>query len=230
MSMEREQIRVEACLFGKSGKPLTAYQEKMNTVAGDFCVRDPLLLTRKGELLELSRKKLHETYMYAKGKSRSTKLNPACREKDHPARIKIERQERQLRIETLNEQIRDSNKHITIKERRMEQAQTVQNFKLCDQLAEEVTKLKGKRHEAHSALRVLERKEKRSNQYQCKKTRKSQADQQHSVSTESSPAIVIPSDEDLPSSPVTRSQSASPETSIVTSDNAETSPDPSPFL
>ena len=63
-------VRAKASLFGKSGKPFTKYQEKINEVAGDICVKDIAMLGDKGKLLELARVKLHETgYIYSKEKS-----------------------------------------------------------------------------------------------------------------------------------------------------------------
>lgn len=95
------------------------------------------------------------SYTYAKGKSWSKKLAPSSKGKDHPTCERIDQQERQHRIDTLNEQLHDFNKHIIIfKKRQIEQAQL---FKIS--LSEEVAKLKEKRHETLSALRVLQCKE-----------------------------------------------------------------------
>ena len=72
-------MRMQACLFGKTGKQLTKYQQKMNEIAGDICVEDPQLLMNKGRLIEVAREKLHESgYVYKKGKSRSKAINPPC--------------------------------------------------------------------------------------------------------------------------------------------------------
>ena len=58
----------------------------------------------------------------------------------------------------------------------MEQAQSVQNFKLCDQIADEISSLKAKWRELESTLRNLQRKQKKSNQYYaCKASSDSSA-------------------------------------------------------
>ena len=165
MGSLNEEARMKACIYGKSGKVLTKYQEKLNQFARDLCV-NPALLADRGKLFELAKDKLHESvYMFAKGKSRSKKLNPV----DEARREKINQQERHHRIETLKEELQDTNKHIGVKEKRIEQAQTIQNYKLCDQLYAEVTTLKSKRREIESSLRALQRKEQRSAKYFARK-------------------------------------------------------------
>lgn len=166
-----EEVRAKARIFGKSGKELTKYQARLNQAAGDLCVHNPALLAEKGKLLELAKDRLHESgYVYAKGKSRSRKFNPLDEMEERPKREKIDQREKQHRIDTLKEQLQDNNKHIGIKEKRIEQAQGLQNFKLCDQLSDEVTLLKKKRREIESALRALERKEQRSVRYFARKS------------------------------------------------------------
>ena len=161
-------MRQEACVFGKSGKQLSKYQQRLNEVAGDLCIKNPLLLRNTGKLLELARKEVHESgYVYAKGKSRSKVFNPSTERQ--PSREKIDKQEREHRIQSIMEQIGDTKKHIELKQKRVEQAQTVQNFKLCDQLADEVSSLKAKRRELESALRSLQQKQKKSKQYYARK-------------------------------------------------------------
>ena len=147
-------MREQACLFGKSGKQVTKYQQRLNDIAGDLCVKNPLLLCSKGKLLELAREQVHESgYVYAKGKSRSKIFNPSTERQ--PSREKIDKQEREHRMQSIVEQLSDIKKHIELKQKRMEQAQSVQNFKLCDQIADEILSLKAKRRELESTLRNL---------------------------------------------------------------------------
>ena len=47
----------------------------------------------------------------------------------------------------------------------MEQAQSVQNFKLCDQIADEISLKAKKRQELESTLWHLQQKKNKSNQY-----------------------------------------------------------------
>lgn len=167
MPMSEQQMREEACLFGKSGKSLTKYQQQLNNLPGELCLKDPLLLQNKGKLLQLAREKLHESgYVYAKGKSRSKVFHPSTEKQT--SRRKIDKEEREHRIQSITEQLGDIKKHISVKEKRIEQAQSVQN-KLCDQLSDEITSLKAKRRELESALRGLQLKKKKSDQYFARK-------------------------------------------------------------
>ena len=171
MERNEEEIRKQACLFGKSKKELTKYQQKMNEVAGDLCVKEPHLLSSKGKLIEIARTKLHESgYIYKKGKSRSKVINPPM--ENQSTREKVDKEEREHRISSLTEQLGDIQKHISVKEKRMEQAHGIQNFKLCDQLSTEVLLLKEKRRELEAALRVLKSKQKKSEKYFVQKTQK----------------------------------------------------------
>ena len=79
---------------------------------------------------------------------------------EKPKLERINQQERQHRIESLQGRVKDINKHVTVKERHIEQAQSIKNFKFCDQLCEEVSKLKSKRCELESALDITTQREK----------------------------------------------------------------------
>ena len=67
----------------------------------------------------MAKERLHNSgYEYAKGKSRSIKFGLADeQQREKPKREKIDQEERQLRIESLTEQLKYANKHIRIKER-----------------------------------------------------------------------------------------------------------------
>ena len=109
-------------------------QERINEIAGDICVENPTFLSEQGKLLEIAKERIHESgFIYSKGKSRSKKFH--VDDEERPKRDKIDREECQHRIESLQEQLKDTNNHISVKERRIEQAQVVQNYKLCDQMS-----------------------------------------------------------------------------------------------
>ena len=73
-------------------------------------------------------------------------LNPEVTKHDKPRHERIDKKHKH-RIESLQDEIKDINKHVTVKERRIEQVQAAKNFKLCDQLSNEITKIKAKRYE-----------------------------------------------------------------------------------
>ena len=123
-----------------SSENLENRSERMNEIAGDICLKDVSMLADKGKLLQQARLKLHESgYVYSKGKLRSKILNPEVTKHDKPRRERIDKKEHKHRIESLQDEMKDINKHVTVKERRIEQAQAAKNFKLCDQLSDEIT-------------------------------------------------------------------------------------------
>ena len=60
---------------------------------------------------------------------------------------------------------------ILFKEKRHDQAESVRNYKLCDELTEEVGKLKATRREAFNELKLFQKKEKQARWYQEKRRR-----------------------------------------------------------
>ena len=124
-------------------------------------------------LLEMARKKVHESgYCYKKGQTRSKVLNPSSLEVDkppQPKRQKIEALERQRRIEELKEQISDLNRRIQIKEQRLEQATASRNFKMCDEVATEISELKSQRQELNTELAGLQQKSRKAAEYRNRK-------------------------------------------------------------
>lgn len=59
--IDEEEVRAQARIYGKLGKEVTKYQRRLNEVAGDLCVRDPVLLGDRHKLLELAKDELHES-------------------------------------------------------------------------------------------------------------------------------------------------------------------------
>ena len=77
MGSLNEEVRTKACIYGKSGKVLTKYQEKLNQFAGDLCVGNPALLADRGKLFELAKDKLHESGYVCKGKVSFQETTPS---------------------------------------------------------------------------------------------------------------------------------------------------------
>ena len=86
-----------------------------------------------GELLEIARDRVVESgYVFTKGKSRSMKYcNP---ETPTRPRKKISAQMRHFRMQSLDERIANLIEQLKFKEKRRQQAETVQNYKLCDEI------------------------------------------------------------------------------------------------
>ena len=102
----------------------------------------PSLLGSRQKLLDLARKKVNrEGYVYKKGKSRSIQFDDTS---DHstPKRPKMSENFRVKLIAALEKDIKDFNDRLVLKEKRRNQAR---NYKLCDQLTEEMSSIKRER-------------------------------------------------------------------------------------
>ena len=89
-----------------------------------------------------------------------------------PKRPKFDREMRDNRVTELIEVIVDLTKRIAIKESRCQQAEIAHNYKLCDQLSEDIMELKSEKRQNEKELLFFKKKEKRSVRYQEVKCRK----------------------------------------------------------
>ena len=162
--MEAEELRKASMIYKKG---LSKYQQHINAAAEMLCKKNPAMIRRRGELLELARNEVHKSgYVYKKGKSRAKGF---CSSEITRKRPKLDRDFRERRIKELEEDLASIRNRITIKEKRSEAGATVANFKLCDQLADEIASLKQQRREKESEHRELQRREKKSQWYLKKK-------------------------------------------------------------
>ena len=164
---DRDKIMREARIYVK--EPLSDYRQQLNQLAGEICLRDPSLLTRKGELLKLAQKALNEKgYLYKKGRSRSKVFGS-----DSDAalkRPKLSEDYRQRRLQQIQEEKKSVNTRISFKEKRVELASQEKNFKFCDQLTEEIAELQKQRRMLESETRGLVKKEKKRSGTKRRKT------------------------------------------------------------
>lgn len=160
--MNDEKIREEAKIYNK--EPLSEYQQQINFAAGEICSKNPNMLVRRGELLEQARKSVDGSgYQYKKGKSRSKNFGSAP---SKPKRQKIDHDLRTRRMKEIKEELATITKQISFKERRVETGAQDRNFKLCDQLTEEISVLQKNRRTLELELHGLEKKEKKASYYQ----------------------------------------------------------------
>ena len=104
-------------------------------------------------------------------------------------------------MKELEEDLVGINKRISIKDSRCEAGAAVKNFKLCDQLSDEIPELKQQRREKEAEVRELQKKEKKSRWYMRKK-RLSESDLlESSDDTESSSTASALSRSTTPQSP-----------------------------
>ena len=128
-----------------------------------------IALGKKGDLLELARKKVHEGgYVYKKGHSHSKVVDPIEDGAPMP-KSKVNATERQRRINELNEEISDLNRPLKIKEPQIAQATSSRNFKVCDELAHELQELNGCWWQLNYELSDLQKKCKKAREYLVRK-------------------------------------------------------------
>ena len=124
---------------------MTDYQKRVNEAAGELAVKDPSLLTKRGRLFELARELVHKSgYAYVKGYSRSKSSLPEQGYSSNK-RVRLKAEERKNMSSKLSEEKNDLADQIVYKQRRRSQAESLKDFKLCDQLTEEISYLKNRR-------------------------------------------------------------------------------------
>ena len=186
-------------------RPLTNYQKHVNEEAGMFALSDPSLLCRRGHLLAQARSKVAEKgYTFVKGKSRSKRL-ASPDNAPRATRAKISADIRGKRILALEEDIANIDEQLLFKEKRRQQAEGIRNYKVCDQITEEIGIVKQQRRKLSNELHVYHEKERKAKWYekakQARKARRSSSTASNLTSDESdlallSPASSVPSTSD----------------------------------
>ena len=126
------------------------------------------MLGRRGDLLNLARVQ-QSVYDYVKGKSRSKRLLSSSLETPKPNRLKICAEIRQKRISAL-EDIASLDKQLHFKNKRLEQAENVRNYKLCEEITEEIQFVTKQKRDLSQELRQFREKERKARWY--KRSRK----------------------------------------------------------
>lgn len=99
---------------------------------------------------------MNETYTFVKNKSRSrigqsNAPTPKRRKTDESTRLK--------RISELEEDLKDFNDRLKYKEKMRDSATSSRNYKLCDQVTEEMSSIKKNKREAEQELAIWQRKQ-----------------------------------------------------------------------
>ena len=183
-------------------RPLTNYQKHINEEAGMLALSDPSLLCRRGHLLAQARSKVVEKgYTFVKGKSRSKRLTSPDNA-PRATRAKISADIRGKRILALEEDIANIDEQLLFKEKRRQQAEGIRNYKVCDQITEEIGIVKQQRRKLSNELHVYHEKERKAKWYEkARKARRSSSTASNLTSDESdlallSPASSVPSTSD----------------------------------
>jgi len=197
----REDIIKQSMLFKSPN--LSEFQEKVNSAAAQLALHNPSLVHKgnRGTLLERARRKVADDgYLFKKGKSRSKVYGEqSCTPSSPPKRRKLNEQMRAERLNELAEDVESVGSRVAIKEKCLAQAEAVRNYKLCDQLCEEIQELKSVKRAKSRELVILQQKETRANRYRYSRSSRS-------VTPVSTP--------DLVSSPVSPLLTTSPASSL----------------
>lgn len=103
--------------------------------------------------------KADDGYNFKKRKSHSKVYGEQSCTSSSPKRWKLNEQMRAKRLHELAEDVESIGSRVAIKEKRLAQAEAVRNYKLCDQLCEEIQELKSLKRAKSRELVILQQKE-----------------------------------------------------------------------
>ena len=188
------------------------------------------MLTMREELLEQARKSVNESgYQYKKGRSRSKKFgSESSAELSTPKRPKLDQEFRSKRMQQIKEEIKTINTQVSFKEKRVEAGAQGKNFKLCDQLTEEIADLQMKRRALEMELQGLEKKSKKARWYQKQKaSSRNRCLSPLSSDSESSTTLLSPLSSTPPCTPLSLFETPKHSRATSASSSVATSPNPS---
>ena len=108
-------------------------------------------------------------YVYRKGESRSKSYGSAVDDAIRPKRVKTSADKRISRMKTTKEELSDLQNRVLYKRKRLDAAEVTKNYKLCDQLSEEIADLNKSKRLLEVELDMLQKKEKKSKRYYQRK-------------------------------------------------------------
>ena len=134
------------------------------------------ILPYSPDVVNLARDKVHQQgYNFAKGKSRSKRFASPPQDTPKPTRTKISSDVRQKRISALREDMANIDKQLTFKNKRHQQAETVRNYKMCEDITEEIKFVMKQNRELSEELTKLQEKDWRAKWYHKRKSLKGSA-------------------------------------------------------
>lgn len=122
------------------------------------------MIGKRGALLSLAQEKVWNSgYQFKKGKSHSKRIDyDHTPTESDTKRAKVNKDVQAEWIKNLHEDIADINERLSFKEKRLDQASQMQNYKLCDNIKEEIIALKSYCREMECELKQFQKKEKKS--------------------------------------------------------------------
>ena len=163
-------IREQSRIYGRDPtKKITAYHQRVNEAAFTLAKKNLKLLHNHQQLLQVAQREVYEAgYQYKKGTTRSKRLREEDEPSATPRRKKMTMVLRLDRISALEEDLKVVNEQLYYKEKERDSASNTHQYRRCEQLTEEMGKLKAKRREFEVELKMLNQKERRSQAYMRK--------------------------------------------------------------
>lgn len=166
----REEMLDKSRIY--KGAQLTKYQEAINNASYELCLDNQGLLNRKGELLELARKRIHDNgYVYKKRASRSKSFGVSKNEPE-PKQQKVSTEFRQKRIKDLSEDIESIKTTITLLEKERYKQHNMKKYAQAASIEEQIGSKRKEKRAFEEELTRLQGKEAKSKRYHQSKTKK----------------------------------------------------------
>ena len=166
----KQRIIEYATFYKKDEASLKAFERKVNEASIELCLKQPSMLSEnRCLLLSMARKKASDGYSFKKGHSRSKAYGKHSSGEESAKRPKLSQQIKRDRLLAIEEEVKDTARVLSFKEKRISQAESDKKYKMCEQLAEEVIELKSKQRGLHAEKRMLEQKMNRAKRYRSRK-------------------------------------------------------------
>lgn len=164
----KQQIANKSIIYKADKRKLKEVEKKVNAAAVELCLKDVTLLKRRGELLEKARKKVAEDgYCFRKGRSRS-KVYDETDTSSTPKRPKFDKEMREERIRQIQDDLNDLTRVLAFKEKRLLQAEASRNYRVCEEVSEEMMELKSRKCQLEVEKRIFEKRSTRANARQAR--------------------------------------------------------------
>ena len=185
---------------------MTDYQNRINDVSQEICVKNPTMLRSRQKLLVACQEEVNKTYQFKKGKSRSKRhIAQSDPGSSKPKRKKLTKDFRLERMKAVEEEVKHLKERMSYKEKRRQMAEDQKNYKLCDEITEEISALSKECHVLELEMMELAKKDNRSKMYHAKKKPMSSTSSDNSTlppsdesETESYDTVILSGNDDPP--------------------------------
>ena len=151
----------ESRIYKRPDEELKPFERSVNAAARDLCLKDVSLLNRRSTLLESARKKVaEEGYTFKKGHSQSKVYGQS--ETSRPKRTKYDEKMREEHIQSIDEELADISRILDFKGKTLSQHEVAKNYRLCEQVTEEMMSMKRRKRELETERNEFVKKSRRA--------------------------------------------------------------------